>query len=1130
VLNVTAQNNTALNTNVGTLIAKITGAGSTLSVNELNNLTVSGNLTTSNGAINVNVASGNLVVPGLVNAGVAGNVTLSVASGDLNVTGQVSGNVLTVTANSAAALNTNVGILNANITGPGSSLTVTEADNLTIGSGNVRTNNGQINITTSSGGSLVRTGVINAGTANVTLNLAGGTSGNGLVLADRLTLQAVGSSSVNTTINTVLANVTGSGSPLAIFQTGKDLVVPAGDVRTNNGALTLSADGVNNLTVLGNVTAGTAPVTLNAGGAVNASTGQISGGTLNVAANTTSALNTAVTTLNANITGAGAALTVTEADNLTIGSGNVRTNNGQINITTSSGGSLVRTGAINAGTANVTLNLAGGTSGTGVVGGNQLNLAAGTASTLNTAVTTVVANAASGSLTIVDVDGLAIGAGGVTTNANVSITAQGGSLNGTGIVKAGNAVELTNTNGSVQLASVANQVVAGGIVTVNATDTSAVNTRTGTLAANISGSGKGLTVSQTGPLSLGNVTSNNGTLTFNVNGGMNGAGLVSAGTGGFVVMNAASGGILLTAANQVTASGLTVNALNSSTISTSVTTLNAKISGSGQTLTVSEANGLTVGSNGIAANGNVNLTLAAGPLNGTGVINAGSANVTLNVAGGGISPLGTVTGNVLTLRALNSSTLVTNITTLNANVTGAAQSLTVTDANGVAIGSGNIVTNNGNLTINATAGSINGTGRISTGTGNVTLRTPAGNVTLNSSANQITANALTISALNSSAVNTSVTSLDAAISGTGSLTVNEANNIAITQARTTNGAINFTTSANSAVNITSINAATGTGGNVTFVNGNLFVAAPGLRATQTIDLRQAQSVTVLNGSINAPVVLLPTGQSTVNFLVQSNSDSGAGSLRDVITRINAGGGIYNSTIVVTSPTTITLASALPAMTVQMNVQGNNNLTLVGTNAGNTTSGFTITSKSATPSTISGVAFQNFSGAGIDLIGARTITVTNVTVTGSAIGFRASGNLTGSSIVSSTFTNNVIGAVLTGAQNLNVGRVGQGNAFNGGTGFRGASTTGMSISGNSTGTFVRANAFNRYPTAISLVAATGLTVGGNGPGEGNTISNASTAGIYATGFCTSSSVIKTTFGAGVTSQYAVSTSRGLTIIR
>lgn len=1130
----------SVNTTVNSVIANVSGSGQPLAIfQESRDLVVpTGTVRTNNGSLTLSVTGGNLTALGNVAAGNAA-VTLT-ASGAVNAsTGLISGNALTVVANSTSALNTSVGSLVANITGAGSSLTVTEADSLTIESGDVRTNGGNIAITTAGGGSLLRTGTINAGGGNVALSLGGGTSGSGLVTADRLTLLAATSSSVNTTVNSVLANVTGIGQPLTVVQAGSDLVVPTGTIRTNNGNLTLSVTG-GNLTALGNVTAGTAAVTLSATGAVNASTGQISGNALTVVANSTSALNTAVASIVANITGSGSTLTVTEADNLTIGAGDVRTNNGVVSITTSGGGALARTGNIAAGSANVTLNVAGGTSGTGLISGNELNLTAAGASTISSALASLVANLSAGTLTVSDVDGLSIGAGGVrTNNAAIAITTAGGSLSGPGVVNAGTAnVSLTNTNGGINLTAVSEQVVAGGL-TVTSTTTSLLNTNVSTLTATVSGASQGLVVNQNSHLQIAGVSLSNGTVQLNAAGGLTGSGPVSAGSAGFVVLNASAGAVTLTAANQVTASGLTLTAQNSSAVNTSIDTLTANISGSGQTLTVNEANGLQVAAGNVAGRGDITLNLAAGSLTGVGVINAngGAANVVLNAFGGALNPSGTITANTLTARAANTSSLTTNVTTLNANITGAGQGLAVTEVNALSIGTGNILTNNGDLAINVTSGGINGTGRIATGTGNISLRTPAGGVTLNSSASQVSGNALTVVAQGSTAINTSITSLNANVTGAGSLTINEANNIAVTQARTANGAITLTTSANSTINVTSINAATGTFGNLTVVNGNLFIDNPGIVASNTVNLSQAQSVTILSGDILAPNVILPSGQNTVLYSVTSANDAGPGSLRDVITRINSRGGTFNSTIVVSTPTTVPLNSALPAMTVQMNVQGNNLLTLNGTSAGTSSSGFTITSTSAVRSTISGVTFQNFGAAGVDLVGARNISVTGITVTGSTIGFRASGNLAGTGVYGSTFTNNVIGATLASAQNLLVGIVPVtnvlfGNSFTGGTGFRGASTTGMSITGASTGTIIKANTINNYPTAVSIVAATNLTVGGTAAGEGNAISNASTAGIYATGFCTGSSVIKTTFPTGVvsTKQYVVATSRNLNIIR
>jgi hypothetical protein len=90
------------------------------------------------------------------------------------------------------------------------------------------------------------------------------------------------------------------------------------------------------------------------------------------------------------------------------------------------------------------------------------------------------------------------------------------------------------------------------------------------------------------------------------------------------------------------------------------------------------------------------------------------------------------------------------------------------------------------------------------------------------------------------------------------------------------------------------------------------------------------------------------------------------------------------------------------------------------------------------------------------------------------------------------------------------------------------TTGIGFGGTSTGTTLRGSQFNSCGNAISIVAATGLTVGGTAAGQPNTVRSAAKAGVFASGVCTGSSVIKTAF---VTTKqpYNVGAARGLTIV-
>ena len=91
-----------------------------------------------------------------------------------------------------------------------------------------------------------------------------------------------------------------------------------------------------------------------------------------------------------------------------------------------------------------------------------------------------------------------------------------------------------------------------------------------------------------------------------------------------------------------------------------------------------------------------------------------------------------------------------------------------------------------------------------------------------------------------------------------------------------------------------------------------------------------------------------------------------------------------------------------------------------------------------------------------------------------------------------------------------------------------SGNGLSINGTSTNTLVQGSLFDRNATGVSLTSATGALVGGSSAGQPNTISNSTKQGVFATGFCTGSKLVKNTMS-GNTTNYNVSTSRNLEII-
>lgn len=311
------------------------------------------------------------------------------------------------------------------------------------------------------------------------------------------------------------------------------------------------------------------------------------------------------------------------------------------------------------------------------------------------------------------------------------------------------------------------------------------------------------------------------------------------------------------------------------------------------------------------------------------------------------------------------------------------------------------------------------------------------------------------------------------------------------------------------------------GGNVNI--GPAGTPAPKIQTTSTINFTGVTGgiVTANGGTIVAPGgVTVPTGKR-IQWTLTSSADSGTGSLRDTLQMVNSLKA--PSQITYTAPATINLASPLPTVTVPLAVIGKSQLTLNGSAAGSGANGLSF-SNTAAGSLINGVTFQNFSGAGLNLTAAARTTVTAINVSNSAIGLRASGALASTVITSSTFIGNVQGVYLAGT-GITFGLAGQGNVLTGNA----STTAGIYITGPSSGTIVQGNAVSQATSGISIVSATGARIGGTLTGQFNSVSYATT-GVFATGTCTGTSVVKTAFGPAVTTQYNTAGARGLSITK
>ena len=757
-LNITVGGNSTINTSVNSVSFAVTKTGATLAIYEDNGLNISGNQITGNGTTVVSVANGTLNVAGTITAPNA-SLTLNVPNGSLALSNIVTLNQLDITAANLSPLATNVAALSVNLTGSGNAVVVTEQNDLTIfGANGVRTNNGNVSITTGNAarGNLSLNAPISAGTANVALTANGAVNTGsvaGVVSGNVLNVAVQNTSSISTNVTSVVGTISGAGQTLTINEQNGLQIGAANLAATGGAGIAVNvANGA--LNGSGNITSANGPISvtlgngpLNMTGALNAGTdgnltlsvngtvsmtgaNQIVGNVLSLTSSGNAAINTALKSLVANITGANASLAITDTDALAVGMNGVRTKNGNISLASGkdSVGNLTLYGFVDAGFSNATLSANGVIGGIGVVSANVLNLAPTNGATLNTSVNALVANVTgTGPLVITESNDLAVSGNNIrTANGDILITLATGSLGGNGGINAGT-----------------------GNVTLNA--------------------------------SQGNVT-----------------------------LNAVDG--------QIRGNVLNVTAKANTALNTNVNTLIANITGTGSTLTVNEVNNLTaIGNNVRTANGDVSITLATGSLGGSGSIVAGSGNVTLNASQGSVTlnaVAGQISGNVLNVTANGSTALNTNVNTLITNITGLGSTLTVNEVNNLTAIGQNVATNNGDIAINLVSGSLGGNGSILAGNGNVSIGAANGNITLNAVPSQVVANVLSTTSKGDTLLNTRATSLNSLVTSSGNLTVVEADNLNINSAQTTNGAVTITTNNASTLNVFSINAAVGSSGKI----------------------------------------------------------------------------------------------------------------------------------------------------------------------------------------------------------------------------------------------------------------------------------------------------------------------------
>ncbi|MFM8579671.1 MAG: right-handed parallel beta-helix repeat-containing protein, partial [Planctomycetaceae bacterium] len=261
--------------------------------------------------------------------------------------------------------------------------------------------------------------------------------------------------------------------------------------------------------------------------------------------------------------------------------------------------------------------------------------------------------------------------------------------------------------------------------------------------------------------------------------------------------------------------------------------------------------------------------------------------------------------------------------------------------------------------------------------------------------------------------------------------------------------------------------------------------------------------------------------------VASASVSRVGSLRQVMTNINGVGDcnpsgmdaeiaidIAQAVVMSASPVVFQLMSQLPAVGAMVTIDGTASGMVLdgGTTVSN---GFTFTD-SASGSVLRGVTLQNFANFAIQIIGARAIAMTIDTIvvqglnTSTSMGLYATGDVTGTRVLGSTFSGGLRGALLDGARGLIFGEIGRGTtlANNRATPSQPKHAgTGIRAQGDCMDTVVRGNTFNVNNYGFAFMAARGLAL------DGNLFTRNGIAAIYIEGDSSGSTQSGNQFGRG-----------------
>ena len=496
-------------------------------------------------------------------------------------------------------------------------------------------------------------------------------------------------------------------------------------------------------------------------------------------------------------------------------------------------------------------------------------------------------------------------------------------------------------------------------------------------------------------------------------------------------------------------------------------------------------------------------------------INAAGQNVTLTAVSG-VNQTGAIVAAGLTVA--NSAGLVNLPSTAN-SVSSAAISngsgnvaLTIAGSFAVAapgISTGTAAAGDGSISLRSISGSINLNGNVSAANDRVTLDASAGSITQTGTIN---ANTLVWFAATPTTLTGSYTSIGSNLTGPGSLTLAVTPGQRVLATSTFNGNVSIT---GPAVVISEPVTAGGTGSIfVTASTGGIVLqpnagassslSAPGgsvnLSASGQVDTQFGSVSGNSISSVSGGTVFVGTMQSATTMTIQTTAGGGVSVGPQVAALLQAGG-------------------TLDLSQVQGQIRIRNGGRIIGNPlvlGGKVVSfGGAITSVAELNNVVNAVnSLPVVPGSPYEILVGASMTLTQTLTISRPVIFRG----TSTSVVLSGSPS------VTNGLALNAGAVGSRVRDIAFANFSGSAIQATSVSGLSmTGLRV-----SNSGTGIRLSSVTDSTIGGTATGEGNVLSTCSREGIFATGICTNTRLVKNTFpGTGV--PYNVSSSRGITVV-